>query len=184
MSIPLIQKPDKDNINTSLIAIKRQIERINMLLGLSNSEEIDTSVFATKEELQQAVTDLQPVDTVALNNVHSVSSNAVAECLSYSTTEHKTGAYYKDGKPIWEISVRCTLPSGLDNWYVIYDASALNIDTFISAEGTAKNNNQQRMFSLSDFMYNYPETNKISMVTKSWISIPVDCTFQYTKTTD
>ena len=115
--------------------------------------------------------------------MHSVSSNAVAECLSYSTTEHKTGAYWKDGKPIWEISVQCTLPSALDNWYVIYDASALNIDTFISAEGTAKNNNQQRLFSLSDFMYNHPDTNKISMKTASWVNLPIECTFQYTKTT-
>ena len=55
MSIPLVQNNEKDSINTSIIAIKRNIERINMLLGLSNSEEIDTSKFATKEELQQAV---------------------------------------------------------------------------------------------------------------------------------
>ena len=84
MSIPLVQNNEKDSINTSLIAIKRQIERINMLLGLSNSEEIDTSKFATKEELQQAVTDLQPVDEVAVDNMHSVTSNAVAEsCTKY-----------------------------------------------------------------------------------------------------
>ena len=43
MSIPLVQNNEKDSINTSIIAIKRNIERINMLLGLSNSEEIDTS---------------------------------------------------------------------------------------------------------------------------------------------
>ena len=84
MSIPLVQNNEKDSINTSIIAIKRNIERINMLLGLSNSEEIDTSKFATKEELQQAVTDLQPVDEVALDNMQSVSSNAVAEALGGS----------------------------------------------------------------------------------------------------
>ena len=82
MSIPLVQNNEKDSINTSIIAIKRNIERINMLLGLSNSEEIDTSKFATKEELQQAVTDLQPVDEVAVDNMHSVTSNAV-----YKTTK-------------------------------------------------------------------------------------------------
>ena len=101
MSIPLVQEATKDAINTSIIAIKRNIERINMLLGLSNSEEIDTSKFATKEELQQAVTDLQPVDEVTVDNMHSVSSNAVAESLSYSTTEQKTGGYWIDGKPIY-----------------------------------------------------------------------------------
>ena len=79
MSIPLVQNNEKDSINTSIIAIKRQIERINALLGLSNSEEIDTSVFATKDELQQAVTDLQPVDEVTADNMQSVTSNAVYE---------------------------------------------------------------------------------------------------------
>ena len=86
MSIPLVQNNEKDSINTSIIAIKRNIERINMLLGLSNSEEIDTSKFATKEELQQAVTDLQPVDEVALNNMQSVTSNAVAKALPLTTS--------------------------------------------------------------------------------------------------
>jgi hypothetical protein len=81
MSIPLVQNNEKDSINTSIIAIKRNIERINMLLGLSNSEEIDTSKFATKEELQQAVTDLQPVDVVAIDNMQSVTSNAVAKAI-------------------------------------------------------------------------------------------------------
>ena len=90
MSIPLVQNNEKDSINTSIIAIKRQIERINMLLGLSNSEEIDTSVFATKDELQQAVTDLQPVDEVTVDNMHSVTSNAVAEAFNSYTYENVT----------------------------------------------------------------------------------------------
>ena len=86
MSIPLVQNNEKDSINTSIIAIKRQIERINALLGLSNSEEIDTSVFATKTELEDAVTqvetDLAPVDEVTSGNMHSVTSNAVYRAFS------------------------------------------------------------------------------------------------------
>ena len=80
MSIPLVQEATKDAINTSIIAIKRNIERINMLLGLSNSEEIDTSVFATKEELQA----LEPVDEVTVDNMQSVTSNAVAQAIGGS----------------------------------------------------------------------------------------------------
>ncbi len=79
MSIPLIQKPEKDDINTSIIAIKRNIERINMLLGLVDNESPDLSGFATKQELQDAVTELQPVDEVTIGNMQSVTSNAVAE---------------------------------------------------------------------------------------------------------
>ena len=91
MSIPLVQEATKDAINTSIIAIKRNIERINMLLGLSNSEEIDTSKFATKEELQQAVTDLQPVDEVAVDNMHSVTSNAVANVIKWKLLDLREG---------------------------------------------------------------------------------------------
>lgn len=35
--IPLVQDNEKDSINTSIIAIKRALERINQLLGLSGS---------------------------------------------------------------------------------------------------------------------------------------------------
>ena len=73
MSIPLVQNNEKDSINTSIIAIKRNIERINMLLGLSNSEEIDTSEFVKKSDI---------VDEVTVGNMQSVTSNAVAEALT------------------------------------------------------------------------------------------------------
>ena len=103
MSIPLVQEATKDAINTSIIAIKRNIERINMLLGLVDNDSPDLSGFATKQELQDAVTELQPVDEVTVGNMHSVSSNAVARAISYSTTEHQIG-YWLDGKPLYEIS--------------------------------------------------------------------------------
>jgi hypothetical protein len=84
MSIPLIQKPEKDDINTSIIAIKRNIERINMLLGLVDNDSPDLSGFATKQELQDAVTELQPVDEVTVGNMQSVTSNAVANVMGMS----------------------------------------------------------------------------------------------------
>ena len=85
MSIPLVQNNDKDAINTSIIAIKRNIERINMLLGLSNSEEIDTSEFVKKSDI---------VDEVTVGNMQSVTSNAVAEALSLKDTEVITGGIW------------------------------------------------------------------------------------------
>jgi hypothetical protein len=82
MSIPLVQNNEKDSINTSIIAIKRNIERINMLLGLVDSGSPDLSGLATKQELENAITqaetDLAPVDEVTLDNMHSVTSNAVS----------------------------------------------------------------------------------------------------------
>ena len=87
MSIPLINEVNKNDINTSIIAIKKNIERINTLLGLNNTEEIDTSIFATKEELEQAETDLAPVDEVTSGNMHSVTSNAVAQAIEVVQTD-------------------------------------------------------------------------------------------------
>lgn len=99
MSIPLVQEATKDDINTSIIAIKRNIERINMLLGLVDSgSDPDLSGFATKQELQDAITELSPVDEVTVDNMHSVTSNAVAKSFSYSTTEIDTGTVWLDGK--------------------------------------------------------------------------------------
>jgi hypothetical protein len=93
MSIPLVQEATKDAINTSIIAIKRNIERINMLLGLVDSGSPDLSGLATKQELEDAITqvetDLAPVDEVTSGNMQSVSSNAVAEKLdNYVCTDH------------------------------------------------------------------------------------------------
>jgi microcystin-dependent protein len=51
MSIPLINEVNKNDINTSIIAIKKNIERINILLGLNNTEEIDTSEFVKKSDI-------------------------------------------------------------------------------------------------------------------------------------
>ena len=94
MSIPLILEATKDAINTSIIAIKRNIERINMLLGLVDSGSPDLSGLATKQELEDAITqvetDLAPVDEVTSGNMHSVTSNAVAEKLiDYQSKEWK-----------------------------------------------------------------------------------------------
>ena len=138
MSIPLVQDNNKDSINTSIIAIKRYIDRINMLLGLSNSEEIDTSVFATKDELQQAITELSPVDEVTLNNMQSVTSNAVAESLSYSTSEVATGGKWIDGKPIYRIAFKKVI-ADIGNMTDVVLTNILadkNIDTLVTLRGS------------------------------------------------
>lgn len=77
MSIPLVQKPEKDDINTSIIAIKRNIERINMLLGLVDSSSPDLSGFVKKSDI---------VDVVESDNMNPVTSNAVFDATKKVTT--------------------------------------------------------------------------------------------------
>ena len=138
MSIPLIQKPEKDDINTSIIAIKRNIERINMLLGLSNSEEIDTSEFVKKSDI---------VDEVTVGNMQSVTSNAVAECLRYSTDEVDTGKIWTDGSKVYR---KVYVYSGVS----LQSGSKLVDNNFIS---------KLKICSLQGL---------ISAISSSWISLP------------
>ena len=112
MSIPLVQNNEKDSINTSIIAIKRNIERINMLLGLVDSGSPDLSGLATKQELEDAITqvetDLAPVDEVTSGNMQSVTSNAVSEALN--TISDETVGILRVRKYGRVVSVFCTSP--------------------------------------------------------------------------
>ena len=63
---------------------------------LANLEE--GQIVATKDTGTELS---QPVDTVQSGNLHAVTSNAVAESLSYSTEEMATGGKWIDGKPIY-----------------------------------------------------------------------------------
>ena len=103
--VPLVQNNEKDSINTSIIAIKKNLERINSLLGLVDSGEPDLSGLATKQELENAVTEindtidevetsLQPVNTVTSGNMHSVTSNAVYG--KYDELKWKNSVFSKD----------------------------------------------------------------------------------------
>ena len=96
MSIPLVQNNEKDSINTSIIAIKKNLERINSILGLVDSgSDIDTSEFVKKSDIVDVVQSgnmnpvtsnaVVPVDTVTSGDMHSVTSNAVAGAITGNT---------------------------------------------------------------------------------------------------
>ena len=140
MSIPLVQNNEKDSINTSIIAIKRNIERINMLLGLSNSEEIDTSEFVKKSDI---------VDEVTLGNMQSVSSDAVAKSLSIEKV------YTYSSKLI------VTKPKNIDMYiFTLYGATVNRIGNAINELGITTQNVQVCLVSRRDVNNNnvYPCT--------------------------
>ena len=194
MSIPLVQEATKDAINTSIIAIKRNIERINMLLGLMDSGSPDLSGLATKQELQDAITELTPVDEVTVGNMHSVTSNAVAESQSLSINEQKTGGKWIDGRDIYKIVYRYTmqtdeetkvlsLPTGIQSVIGIkgmFHSSVNNVDfiiPYVFVEG-------------SDYyeIYCYVQGEDIVIIPKSSsgnyfkANSTVDIILEYTKT--
>ena len=94
--IPLVQNVQKNDINTSIIAIKKQLKELNAMLGLidvPSNDSPDMSPYVRKDEV---------VDVVRRFDQSPVTSNAVSESLSYSTTEQKTGGVWLDGKPIYK----------------------------------------------------------------------------------
>jgi hypothetical protein len=98
--IPLIQKADINSINTSIIAIKKQLKQLNEALGLVDVPSIDTSVFVKKSDVVDVVeadnmnpvtsNAVVPVDEVTSGNMHSVTSNAVAENLKLNDIKTTT----------------------------------------------------------------------------------------------
>ena len=90
MSIPLIQDNQKDSINASLIAIKREEERLQALIAEADKK------IAQLNELKVSKSDI--VDEVTLNNMQSVTSNAVASAFNGFEVEEYgkigTNGYY------------------------------------------------------------------------------------------
>ena len=143
MSIPLVRNNTKDAINTSIIAIKKNLERINSLLGLMDSSEPDLSGFATKQELEDAVTEinntidevetsLQPVDTVTSGDMHSVTSNAVNTAIggskikraSYSATYDNTSMSSSNGYKTIPISSEIQNSNIISVYYIFGQTSS------------------------------------------------------------
>ena len=176
--VPLVQKNDINSINTSLIAIKKQLKQLTEAVGLIDVP--DLSPYVKKTDV---------VDVVEAGNMHSVSSNAVAESLSYSTTEQKTGGTYVDGKPIYRKVIDCgTLPNNTETFT---DLNIQNLATVVSLKGMA-NNGAGTFLPLpytDASLYNSVQmavtNNKISIVTNGNRStFSALATIEYTKTTD
>ena len=94
--VPLIQKADINSINTSIIAIKKQLKQLTEAVGLIDVPDIpDLSPFVKKTDV---------VDVVEADNMNPVTSNAVAEVVPVGTiiAQYKktsiTGYLYLDGR--------------------------------------------------------------------------------------
>jgi hypothetical protein len=94
-------------------------------------------IIATKDEGNETST---PVDVVEDGNMHAVTSNAVADSLSYSTDETLTGGKWIDGKPIYrKVYYRSeTNPFQYNN--IILESGFANTKNLTKAEGVIKLN--------------------------------------------
>ena len=77
--VPLVNKNDINSINTSIIAIKKQLMQLNKAVGLIDTPDvnIDLAPFVKKSDI---------VNTVQSGNLNPVTSNAVYQELNKSIT--------------------------------------------------------------------------------------------------
>ena len=122
-----------------------------------------------------------PTNEVALNNMHSVTSNAVAKSLSYSTTEQKTGAKWIDEKDIYKITQDLGAYNG--GWFYP-NHNISNIDTIIYYFATGyKNDGVTKIFPNYDSFLQMTKIKYAIFDDNNTFSKIIVTAF-YTKTTD
>ena len=113
--------------------------------------------------------------------MQSVSSNAVAESLSYSTTEQKTGGTWVDGKPIYKITQDLGVYNG--GWFYP-NHNISNIDTIIYYFAMGyKNDGSTKIFPNYDSFLQMTKINYAIVDDNNTFSKIIVTAF-YTKTTD
>lgn len=201
--VPLIQNVQKNDINTSIIAIKKQLKQLIEAVGLIESPNSpDMSPYVKKTDIVDyvqignqnpvtsngvyvALTELEErideniVDNVENGDLRPVTSNAVSQSLSYSTTEQKTGGVWIDGKPIYRNVINFTgsITANAWSWGGIQSTiTALNIDVMVSATGVDTTIGYFRVFNFNK-SNGFSTANGIGSATSYFI-------LEYTKTTD
>ena len=115
--IPLVNSNSVNDINTSIIAIKKEISSTG-----------NTDVNVTVNLPENSI----PVDTVTSGDMHAVTSNAVSRAMSYSTEEVNTGKKWINGKDIYSKTYYNVLnfpqSAGLTNVGEITKIDAVAID--------------------------------------------------------
>ena len=139
-------------------------------------------IIATKDEGNELS---NPVDVVQDGNMHAVTSNAVADSLSYSTDEVKTGGKWIDGKPIYRKTLVFTNQTLTDSTTHI-GILDIPINNIVRTEELVLCKNVALAGSGAEAVYaDYRgyiyAFQKVSSTTTGW---DIYYTIDYTKTTD
>ena len=124
-----------------------------------------------------------PTDTIEAGNVQPVTSQALAESKSYTTTEMLTGGTWIDGKPIYRRVITINVTTFGDSYITLAnDTWVGNIDSIVNG-GVCMNkifyDNAGRYWKNNTTLsYNYGKTFNLGS------SQPCDFIVEYTKTTD
>lgn len=86
-SIPLIKGNTPQEINTSIISLKKALAALegndkDVQNKIKQINELINGINSHLENIDGQITDLQPIDVVTSGDMHSVTSNAVAQAIS------------------------------------------------------------------------------------------------------
>ena len=104
-TIPLVKGNTQEEINTSLIALKKALDEMNSSSGKTDASvqsqikqinELITNINSQLDTIDGQITDLQPVDEVISGNMKAVTSNAVYNALLNEDTQSFTTQYKND----------------------------------------------------------------------------------------
>lgn len=188
--VPLIKTNSINDINTSLIAIKKQLKQLNEALGLVDAPDVDTSVFVKKSDVVDVVESgnmnpvtsnaVVPVDGIERNNMKAATSNAVSYALSYFPTEQFTGRYWLDNKPIYAKTYGLSGTINSSSYTDVGITQPLNIDKLLDYE--VKGDNHSKFCYLGNISPNL--YNMACFQISSLVVTGMTCTLFFTKTTD
>ena len=128
-----VTRTENEQTHTAGTAALHRADKPQLIKVYDNPTDIDVSALSEGEVVGTKGADFNCVaivDRVAVDNMNPVTSNAVADALSYSTEETLTGGRWIDGKPIYrKVLDGLTWPSG--EWSQASNSkfAALNIDT-------------------------------------------------------
>ena len=160
---------------------------------LANLEE--GQIVATKDTGSELS---QPVDVVESGNMHAVTSNAVADCLKYSTTETDTGKVWVDGNGVEHKIYRKVLPrtafrtnttsnisigTNISMGWVDLNMSYIDSDWFTSTRTLFTINGMTDIWvniSTNEVIFTSPFDDGSQYSSQSYVTLVVE----YTKTTD
>jgi hypothetical protein len=198
MGIPLVRNNSVDDINTSIIAIKKELGKggsgdmgdvnvnVDVKYEVTDTVEDGNSLPVTSQGVYDYVEGqgFIPVDEVVINNMKAVTSNAVAKSLSYFTTEQKTGGKWIDGKDIYRKCIPITLPNESEDWFNITDVASIpNVDQYVNIWGISNTTNgftqiMNGIYGLESNAYYHLYRSYTKRGGSGWLIL------EYTKTTD
>lgn len=99
-----VTRIEDEQTHTAGAATLNRADNPQLIKIFDTAEDIDPTALETNEVVGTKEADFEAVsivDRVTVDNMNPVTSNAVANVLSYSTEEVLTGGYWIDGKPIY-----------------------------------------------------------------------------------